>query len=311
MNNYRIAAVVVTYNRKEQLLDCLNAIANQTFKPAKVFIIDNASSDGSEEMIAEHGYNNQLVRDIQFVYVRLKENVGGAGGFYAGIKMAYEDEADFDAVWVMDDDGVPESDQLHYLAYYLGGYDYIAPLVIAIENDMNLSFPYKGISKVEDLRQAYSGYEVVKEYACPFNGILYSRRLIERIGFPIPGLFIWGDEENYHFRALKAGFHPVTVLRALHRHPANKSVMVQSVGDRQIVFVPQKWKAYCHYRNRIFNMRQIHHASVLSYIKVYLTHVYFFLFEKKSLSWFWCYNDAFFSGIMGRLDGHRKYMTSK
>ena len=48
MNNYRIAAVVVTYNRKEQLLDCLNAIAHQTFKPAKVFIIDNASSDGTE-----------------------------------------------------------------------------------------------------------------------------------------------------------------------------------------------------------------------------------------------------------------------
>ena len=154
MKNYRIAAVVVTYNRKEQLLDCLNAIANQTFKPAKVFIIDNASSDGTEEMIAEHGYNNQLVRDILFVYVRLKENVGGAGGFYTGIKMAYEDETNFDAVWVMDDDGIPDSEQLNYLACYLGGYDYIAPLVIAIENDMNLSFPYKGISKVEDLRQA-------------------------------------------------------------------------------------------------------------------------------------------------------------
>ena len=43
----KIVAVVVTYNRKELLLECIQAILNQTYKLEKVIVIDNNSNDGT------------------------------------------------------------------------------------------------------------------------------------------------------------------------------------------------------------------------------------------------------------------------
>ena len=93
MNTYNIATVVVTYNRKAMLCDCLQAIACQTFKPKAVYIIDNASSDGTREHLVVNGYvsedsNIVYINDIKFIYVQLAENTGGAGGFYTGMKIA-------------------------------------------------------------------------------------------------------------------------------------------------------------------------------------------------------------------------------
>ena len=44
----QIVAVVVTYNRKQLLLECLTAILSQSMPVHKLIIIDNASTDGTE-----------------------------------------------------------------------------------------------------------------------------------------------------------------------------------------------------------------------------------------------------------------------
>ncbi len=54
-----IAAVVVTYNRKELLIECLDALMNQTYPLDGIYIIDNASSDGTPELLLEKGYINK------------------------------------------------------------------------------------------------------------------------------------------------------------------------------------------------------------------------------------------------------------
>ena len=48
---YKICAVVVTFNRKELLINCLNAINEQTYKPHTVIIVDNASTDGTKDLM--------------------------------------------------------------------------------------------------------------------------------------------------------------------------------------------------------------------------------------------------------------------
>lgn len=47
----KIAAIIVTYNRKQLLSLCLNAIANQSVNPVAAYVIDNASTDGTDEWI--------------------------------------------------------------------------------------------------------------------------------------------------------------------------------------------------------------------------------------------------------------------
>lgn len=75
---------------------------NQTRKPDHLFLVDNASTDNISDYVRE------LEITIPLTYIRLEHNIGGAGGFYTGMKRAYDTHL-YDAVWVMDDDGEPDS----------------------------------------------------------------------------------------------------------------------------------------------------------------------------------------------------------
>jgi len=46
-----VCAVVVTYNRKELLLECLEAIRKQTRPVQGIYLIDNASTDGTPKLL--------------------------------------------------------------------------------------------------------------------------------------------------------------------------------------------------------------------------------------------------------------------
>jgi rhamnopyranosyl-N-acetylglucosaminyl-diphospho-decaprenol beta-1,3/1,4-galactofuranosyltransferase len=45
----KVCAVIVTYNRKDLLRECLNAVLSQTRPPDHVLVVDNASTDGTPE----------------------------------------------------------------------------------------------------------------------------------------------------------------------------------------------------------------------------------------------------------------------
>ena len=303
--NVKICAVVVTFNRKELLKNCLNAIQKQTYKPHTVIIVDNASTDGTQSLVEESGYYNQLVDGIKFQYLLLPNNQGGAGGFYHGMKTAYDSPENFDAVWVMDDDGVPDRRQLEELTSHLSEYDYIAPLVLSIEDSSRLAFHYHGKISANELISKFES--VVPDFACPFNGILYSRKLISRIGYPIPNLFIWGDEQNYALRAIEAGFRPYTILNAIHYHPSDRMEFTHTIFNKEIINVPNKWRGYCFWRNLIYNYKR--KMSFKNYVSFFIYNASYLLFYKKSMSWFLCFVDAFASGFKQNPDdGFRKYM---
>ena len=107
-DNKKVVVVVVTCNRKNLLLECLQGILNQTYPINKIVLIDNASTDGTEKMVKENFSNNEAV-----LYIKFNENTGSSGGFHEGIKRAYEKEADL--IWVMDDDCIPNKDALEKL----------------------------------------------------------------------------------------------------------------------------------------------------------------------------------------------------
>ncbi|MDE6020493.1 MAG: glycosyltransferase, partial [Ruminococcus sp.] len=94
-----VAAVIVTYNRKELLEKNIEMLLKQTMQFDKIFIIDNCSTDGTYDYLCEKGFLSNSI----FEYIKTESNIGGAGGFYTGTKAAY----DFGADWIilMDDDG--------------------------------------------------------------------------------------------------------------------------------------------------------------------------------------------------------------
>lgn len=63
MNEKSVTVIIPTFNRKELLKECLDSLKSQTFKDFEVVVIDNGSTDGTEELIEKHGYSVRLIKN--------------------------------------------------------------------------------------------------------------------------------------------------------------------------------------------------------------------------------------------------------
>ena len=99
----KVLNVIVTYNRLNDLKVCIENVKGQTYKNLDILVVNNGSTDGTTEYLAAQ-------TDIKVIN---QNNLGGAGGFYAGMK--YMMDNGYDWLWMMDDDGVPDSNQLETL----------------------------------------------------------------------------------------------------------------------------------------------------------------------------------------------------
>lgn len=217
-----VAAIVVTYNRKELLVRCLDSIFAQTRPVDRVILVDNCSTDGTPEFLSVVGCLDRI--DLE--YVRLRENAGGAGGFYEGMKRAYDQG--YDWLWTMDDDGLPQHDTLAKLLECPPHILFRGCSVISDEDPAReeLAFGFataSGLaSNVGELQALAGETGVVEGHASPFNGVLVSREVVRRVGLPRKELFIWGDEIDYLLRTKRAGISIGTVLGARFSHPSGR-----------------------------------------------------------------------------------------
>lgn len=230
----KVIAVVVTYNRREQLSRCINALRSQSKKVDKILVINNGSTDNTQEWL-----NTQI--DIDFI---TQKNVGGAGGFATGIKTAFERK--YSWIWLMDDDGYPKEDALENL---LAGDDEQVCLRNCAVVDIadKKTFVWKtGIHPTVDLVHE----QRVKDVAHPFNGTLLHRKVIERVGFPKDNLFLWGDETEYLYRIIKKYKIPCyTKTDSIHYHP------LCTYSYKNDWTYSSNWKMYYYVRNRFFILK--------------------------------------------------------
>lgn len=304
----KIATIIVTFNRKDLLLRSIDAVLRQTYLPTKVYIIDNCSTDGTSDLLLEKGIINEsgVYNDIELEYIKLPMNGGGSMGFHEGLRIANESRK-FDAFWVMDDDGMPHKDCLKELVVCLSQSDYISPIVADIENKERMAFRDCAIQQFVE-SQSENG-NMIRGAANPFNGILYSKRFIETVGYPEKDMFIWGDEINYDLRGRLLGMPPSIACKAIHYHPRNRAQHSQAFffGLKKVVFVDCKWKMYCRCCNAIYNYKL--GGRFTQIVKEFMLYNWLFGITMHSLSWLKLYNTAFLNGWRGIFGGHKKYMN--
>ncbi len=194
-----VAAVVVTFNRKELLCECLDALLAQTFPVSRIVLVDNASTDGTYELLAEKGY---LERGI-FDYFRLPINSGGAGGFHEGVKRAYE--AGFDWLWLMDDDVEPMPGALERMISYANVSQCIQGCKVYRDGQSEgwerwASFDESGRPTTSSETQ--NPDYIIAQTGC-FEGMLIHRPIVSKIGFPDKRFFLKGDDLAYGYMASK------------------------------------------------------------------------------------------------------------
>lgn len=192
----KIAAIVVTYNRKELLHECIEALCKQTY-PLDILVIDNASTDGTKEYI-----DDLLDKNANVYYHNTGANLGGAGGFHFGLKKAYE--SGYEYMWIMDDDTIPERDALEALTkahrQLKGKYGFLSSC--ALWTDGSYCTMNRQVVDIDNCIQEYDGFKngLLRVARATFVSLFLKRKTLERFGLPLKEYFVWGDDMEYTLR---------------------------------------------------------------------------------------------------------------
>ena len=129
----KLAIIVVTYKRQQLLEELLASFAQLTVAPWRIVIVDNEHSDETQDMVDEFrekadGLWGTTDADrkggtSRVVYAPQTDNLGGAGGFSVGVKVAYDLGVEW--FWVMDDDVAVLPDGIEKLAKWGRDHDVI------------------------------------------------------------------------------------------------------------------------------------------------------------------------------------------
>lgn len=236
-----VAAVVVTYNRKELLKECVEALLTQTKKDVlDIFIVDNASTDGTKEFIENY------IIDEKIKYINTGSNLGGAGGFQFGIKYAVEHDYEF--VWVMDDDCIAQPTTL---AVFLKvdnelfkNYGFLSSKVLWKDN----SICKMNVQRKTMFRNVKNfNKDLVMVVMASFVSLFIPIKVVKEVGLPIKEFFIWTDDWEYTRRiSRKYPCYLVNNSMVIHKSKSN-------IGANIATDVAERLNRYFYlYRNDVY-----------------------------------------------------------
>ncbi len=211
----------------------------------------------------------------------------------------------------MDDDGLPEPDCLATLLAE-DDVDFWGPLVVDRDAPDELVFPIRlpgGARTVHRTAQAEAAARNgrIEEIVIPFNGVLVTRQLVERIGLPRSEFFIWGDDHEYRLRAEAAGARIATVTAAVVRHPSVGELGTPMMFGRTTYnHSPSDLKHYCMARNNVVNLRE--HRGWLFVIAFIVKTVWFYAFTRPSLRRLRLSAAGITAGLRDDFTGHGRFL---
>jgi len=215
-----VGVVVLTWNGREDTLACLASLESLPDRPAVVIVVDNASTDGTAEAVAERFPEVELVRS--------SENRGFAGGNNLGITRALELGADH--VLILNNDAEAEPGAIEALVAAAAAHPDAgsvgAKILFAEPPDLVW---FAGADY--DPRRGYHGRQ--RGYREPDGGrwagvqetdracgaaMLVPRAVLERVGAFDESLFLYAEDVEWSLRAARAGFRHYVVGESVVRH---------------------------------------------------------------------------------------------
>ena len=204
-HNFKIAVVIVTFNRCDELVKTISAIQNQGILENDIIVINNNSTDNTKNIL-DSNYKN-----IQSIH--LNENIASAGGFSKGMQTAFE--KGYDWVWLFNDDSRPVEGSLKSILTHLNS-DKIQIGLLKIankdENNKAVLLYWNGVRKPVSVDVSN---EIVQTDLITFDCCIISKKTIEKIGYCDPLYFMGTYEFDYCLKAKDAGIGVYTLPNGL------------------------------------------------------------------------------------------------
>jgi GT2 family glycosyltransferase len=217
-----VSVVIVNWNGKHLLEECLGSLSRQRFTDFEVIVVDNGSRDGSVEYLrsARPG----------ILLVDLPTNTGFAGGSNAGIRAAsgkyialLNNDTRTDPSWLAELVTAAESTPTAGMwASKILSYD--RPDVI---DNVGLLLYRDGLARGKGrLEQDHGQYDQRAEALCPSGCAgLYRRQLLDEVGLLDEDFFAYADDVDLGLRGRLAGWGCLYVPTAVvyHRYSSSSS----------------------------------------------------------------------------------------
>jgi len=216
-----VSVIIVSWNGKEYVSDCLRSLHAQTFSDFEVILVDNGSTDGSIEIVQQNfpGWVRVLRND---------RNEGFSGGNNRGIRLAsgryivlLNNDAQADPTWLEElikvAEEYPEAGMLASKIYLQGGSKIIDNVGHLIYRD--------GLNRGRGRLEVDRGqFENIEEVLFPSGcAALYRREMLEEVGFFDEDFFAYGDDTDLGLKGRLAGWKCLYVPKAIVHHGYSQS----------------------------------------------------------------------------------------
>lgn len=287
---YSYSIVLVTHNRLNLLKESLTRAIDQTISPVGVYIVDNASTDGTGEYLDNIAETNPTIHVI-----KSNENIGGAGGFSLGLKSAYESSADW--FMLIDDDAILDLDCMENLDPATSSFKSDA-YACTVASHGKIDLNHRRFYRFASTEEMYRG-----EFRCDlasFCGLMVSRKMVSEVGYPEQDYFIWFDDTEYCMRF--TGEAPIVVRPSAvldHKTQIATKSLEPSLSWKNYYGFRNQINAFIRHRRLIDLLRLLHHLLPDCFMPTSS-------FDSK-----YCVElcrDALFDGVMGHLGKNEKYL---
>jgi rhamnopyranosyl-N-acetylglucosaminyl-diphospho-decaprenol beta-1,3/1,4-galactofuranosyltransferase len=256
----KIIALVVTHNRCALLQQSIAALQQQTV-PIEIVVVNNGSTDQTADWLS-----------TQAVQVVTQSNQGASGGFFTGIRTAYQQGADW--IWAMDDDTIPSPmalEQLVHTAQAVAAASTTQAVGFVVSranwtdgNPHRMNVPdFADQATQLDPMQSNTGlWQQVR--AASFVSLLLSRQAVTTCGLPLREFFIWADDTEYTLRITRTGLlgiyapNSIVLHKTITNHSANifeatpQEATKHFYGIRNKLYCRRLWKGPFSYWRNIF-----------------------------------------------------------